>query len=118
MCMTVRSVCCVLCISCGDFLDRPCRQVSNTDGRGALIASGTTPKAKAGPSSVDVCAQNQHAISNLPVPLISSISAAVPLGSLKCDSGGFVWSLSTLCRNLLDWGGMCRPSHRTFARQR
>ena len=56
VCMTVRSVSCVRCISCGDFRDRPCRQVSKTEGLGALIASGITPSANAGPSSVDDCA--------------------------------------------------------------
>ena len=56
VCMTVRSVSCVRCISCGDFRERPRRQVSKTEGRGALIASGITPSAKAGPRSVEVCA--------------------------------------------------------------
>ena len=60
VCMTVRSVSCVRCISCGDFRERPRRQVSKTEGRGALIASGITPRANAGPRSVEVCAHTSQ----------------------------------------------------------
>ena len=56
VCMTVRSVSCVRCISCGDFRESPRRQVSKTEGRGALMASGITPSANAGPRSVEACA--------------------------------------------------------------
>ena len=65
VCMTVRSVSCVRCISCGDFRDSPRRQVSKTEGRGALIASGITPSANAGPNSVEICARTPQGHASL-----------------------------------------------------